>query len=30
MELTYQNYEIELDEYLVNTKYAPEKTFKKK
>ena len=30
MELTYQNYEVELDEYLVNKKYAPEKTLKQK
>lgn len=30
MELTYQNYVVELDEYLVNKKYAPEKTLKKK
>lgn len=29
MELTYQNYDVELDEYLVNTKYAPEKMLKK-
>lgn len=29
MELTYQNYDIELDEYLVNKKYAPEKMLKK-
>lgn len=29
MELTYQNYDIELDEYLVNNKYSPEKLNKK-
>lgn len=28
MELTYQNYDVKLDEYLVNTKYAPEKMIK--
>lgn len=28
MELTYQNYDVQLDEYLVNTKYAPEKMIK--
>lgn len=30
MELTYQNYDVKLDEYLVNTKYAPEKMIKTK
>lgn len=29
MEITYQNYEVDLDEYLVNSKYAPEKLNKK-
>ncbi|MCM1164618.1 MAG: hypothetical protein NC299_10300 [Lachnospiraceae bacterium] len=28
IELTYQNYDVDLDEYLVNKKYAPEKTLK--
>jgi len=28
IELTYQNYDVDLDEYLVNTKYAPEKMIK--
>lgn len=30
MELTYQNYDVKLDEYLVNNKYAPEKMIKNK
>ncbi|MBD5129909.1 MAG: hypothetical protein HDT43_08300 [Ruminococcaceae bacterium] len=30
MEMTYQNYKVDLDEYLVNTKYAPEKMLKQK
>lgn len=29
MELTYRNYDVELDEYLVNTKYDPEKVNKR-
>ena len=29
LEITYQNYDVDLDEYLVNSKYAPEKLNKK-